>query len=533
MVINLVKKYLNQQKNYLNEKSICKSLSNKFLEVPRTDILKGKCILFNTVRSFTNIFDTELFLGKIFALNGAKVYILIDDGVLNHWDSLKFDSLENLDFKKENLNPYTKHHHKKFAPQNQILKLRKKVFDDPYLQILPYSTLLNDPISTDLENENFFHHAKASTIRFFKNSDFDLNQNPYNRYFKLSLDNCKKTYTIAQKCLDRFKPDIFITSHGIYSLWGPMFDFFRSSKVKSYVYAGKHSHALNFKYIYFTDSRVQTLTRSSFWNHYKTTPVSTAMKEAVDNYFKIRFSHNTSDTKVYFGEDTTTLRVNSDPNIKYHIAIFPNSIWDGNIHDRHLAFSGIIDWLVKTITYFKDKPEYQIYLKFHPAEISFFQNPEGLADIIEKKIPNLNSLANITLIRPQEKVETYDFLKSGIDVAILYDGFLGLELPYMKIPAILAGVDGRFTVEGGNFTIRSEKEYFDYLGNIDQLINKFKQNYDTYLNNIYRYAYWYLFLHPFELATQSPKGRYQKSLKNLSMDDLQIPEKLLQILLLE
>lgn len=187
------------------------------------------------------------------------------------------------------------------------------------------------------------------------------------------MENCKLTFAIGEQIYEKYHPNVFITSHGIYSTWGPMYDFFKTKKIKSYVYAGKHSHALNQKYIYFTDSKVQTLTRSSFWNKYKNTQVTTEMKKKVDEYFKTRFRHATMDTKVYFGEEANILQIVKDKRKKFNIAIFPNSIWDGNIHDRHQAFEGIIDWLVKTVYYFRNREDCQVYIKFHPAEITFFK----------------------------------------------------------------------------------------------------------------------------------------------------------------
>lgn len=66
-----------------------------------------KTIVFNTTFSLITTFDTEIFTGMVLALHGAKVFILIDNGKMVHWDFTTFDNLSNIQkLKTKNLNPY-------------------------------------------------------------------------------------------------------------------------------------------------------------------------------------------------------------------------------------------------------------------------------------------------------------------------------------------------------------------------------------------------------------------------------------------
>jgi len=100
-------------KNYfiwLTNKKEYHHLSKLFLKVKETQIIE-KSIVFNTVRCFKNILDRELFIAKILALNGAKVTVLLDDGVLKHWDTIKVDRLKNnAKFDKLNYNLFPVYH---------------------------------------------------------------------------------------------------------------------------------------------------------------------------------------------------------------------------------------------------------------------------------------------------------------------------------------------------------------------------------------------------------------------------------------
>ena len=55
-------------------------------------------------------------------------------------------------------------------------------------------------------------------------------------------------------------------------------------------------------------------------------------------------------------------KIKKDDGIKYHIAMFPNVIWDANTKDRHIAFDGYLDWLVTTINYVKNRKDIKLYI---------------------------------------------------------------------------------------------------------------------------------------------------------------------------
>jgi len=372
-------------------------------------------------------------------------------------------------------------------------------------------------------------YAKSSTIRFLKNSEVNYQLDEANFYYKISLMNALVSREIGSYVFSNIHPDAFITSHGIYSTWGPARDYLKSKNINTYVYAGNHSHSKDVHDMYFTDSKVQTLSRSELWNRFKNVEVTPSMENQVKELLDARISHSTKDTKVYYEEESHKFKVDKEDGYKYHIAIFPNLIWDGNIKERHLAFTGIMDWLVSTINFLKNREDIKIYIKFHPAEVTLFTGTPKIQDLLESRV-NLEEYKNLELISSEDKVDPYQFLLSGIDFAIVYDGILGLEIPYLKIPTLLGGVRGRFSVEGGNYTISKKEDYFNYLNNLSRFISEFHEKYDEYYNNIIRYCYWYLFENVIKLPTLSGKGRYQTDLLQLKEKDISLDNKILKVL---
>ena len=124
--------------NYRNHKREYEHLENLLKGVKRENKL-NKTFVFNTVRGLKPILDREFFLGKILAQNGAKVLMLLDDGILKHWDTLKMKksfNFSNLGKKKLNLYPRIDLNLKNFFKTyftKKVLKLALRAYKDKNL----------------------------------------------------------------------------------------------------------------------------------------------------------------------------------------------------------------------------------------------------------------------------------------------------------------------------------------------------------------------------------------------------------------
>lgn len=541
--IRILKDHLKYWKKDYVEYNYLKSLLNQ-VEIK---CVLNKTIVFNTVRTIQNIIDIEFFIGKLLELNGAKVFFLIDDGILKHWDLWTYDShkdvLNSLETVKElNLNPYPmlnsypalitlKNQLKFIVTTINKFRLKKiiKTFSSPNFKIIYYSKIIKNQKINDKSHKQLRKFAKSSTIRFFKTSELDYNNKFVRYYYHLSLVNAIIGETVGKYILNKIKPDYFVTSHGIYSTWGPTFDYLKKKNMKIIVYSSVHGHSLNPQEIYTSyNSRTYFLSQSEAWLQFKEKPVNDYMIKMVEDYFDKRQKYGTTDTNILYGGNTSDYIVDKNDGYKYHIALFPNVIWDGNIRDRHKVFSDYRDWILSTIDFIKDRKDIKLYIKSHPSEITVLKNSPRVVDIIKKYI-NLEMYDNIELITPERRIHTYKFLKSGIDMGIVYDGFLAVEIPFLKIPTIMCVKGGMFTVEGGNFPVSNRKEYFDYLENLDKLIKKFHDNYENYYRNIIRYSFWYIFENAIKLPIRSHKGYIGTDILQLRKKDLISDPKLLKL----
>ena len=522
--ILLYNDWINKRREYNHLKSLYKEIKeNNYLD---------KSIVFNTVRNFKHVYDRELFLGKLFALNGANVKILLDEGVLKHWDTLQIDNFINSkkEFCKLKFNPQLLNTESIFEFLRHIIKKRiqkkaRSVYSHRKLEYLYYSKILKNKKLKFEDNIKKF--ALSSTIRFFKNEILDFKDIRINYYYEISLINSLISKYIGKYIFHELKPDLFITSHGIYSSWGPAFEYLKNKGIKSLVYSGFHGHSNEYKKFFFSDTKIQLLSQSFFWKSYRNRVVTDDMKNKVRDYFEKRMRFSSLDTKLLYPHKLETLNIAKKEGYKFYLVMFPNVIWDGNIQDRHNVFKGLLDWIVSTIEYFKERNDVKLFIKTHPSEITILKNSPKIEDLIRKKI-NFSKIKNIEIIPPEMQINTYDFIKSGIDLGLCYDNFLALELPYMKIPAIMCVPNGMFAVQKGNIIVHSKKEYFDKLENLDFFINQFHKEIEIYQSNIIRYLYWYLFDLPLKMPTLNKNNPIFTNLINLNKRDLNFSNKLLK-----
>ena len=281
---------------------------------------------------------------------------------------------------------------------------------------------------------------------------------------------------------------------------GPPFEVLKNHGIKTYSYSGLFVHSMSPKSVFFIDTKLAYFTRSKFWSEYKETPVNEKMKQKVKEFFDSRTKCSAVDLKICFdGKKINSFKTIKSKEYKYHVAMFPHVIFDGNIPDRHIVFKDYLDWMISTINYFKNRNDIKLYIKSHPAELIFCKTTPKVLEILNKYV-DLKSMKNIVTIPPEKTINTYEFLKSGIDLGLVYDNFLAVEMPYLKIPSITCIKGGSFTVKDGNFTIANREEYFNYLDNIENIIEEFHSNYESkYHKNIIRYIYWYLYENKFNL----------------------------------
>src|ERR1043166_1316616 len=95
---------------------------------------------------------------------------------------------------------------------------------------------------------------------------------------------------------------------------------------------------------------------------------------------------------------------------KVAIGMLTNVVWDAQLHYPANAFPTMIDWVVETVRYFVGRPELQLVVRAHPAEIRGWPaSRQPILDEIRNAFPNLPD--NIILVPPASRVSTYAVMR--------------------------------------------------------------------------------------------------------------------------
>jgi len=145
------------------------------------------------------------------------------------------------------------------------------------------------------------------------------------------------------------------------------------------------------------------------------------------------------------------------------VALLTNVMWDAQLHYPANAFENMLDWVLQTIRYFASRPDLQLLIRVHPAEIrGTARSRQPLVPEIERAFPQLPP--NVFIIPPESQVSTYAAVAQA-NAAIIYGTKTGVELTSVGIPTIVAG-EAWIRNKGLTLDASSPADYFRILGTL-------------------------------------------------------------------
>ena len=194
------------------------------------------------------------------------------------------------------------------------------------------------------------------------------------------------------------------------------------------------------------------------------------------------------------------------------IGLLTNVSWDAQLHYPTNAFPSMLDWLVQTVRYFETRPDLQLLIRVHPAEISGFPvSRQPILHELRKHVPRL--AGNITVVPPDSGLSTYA-LMSLCNSAIIYGTKMGVELSSIGLPIVVAG-EAWIRNKGITSDAATPEEYFRLL---DRLPFAERLS-EVQLARARRYAYHFFFNRMIPLPFIEPKAGYP--IYTLKLDSLE------------
>ncbi|RJQ40553.1 MAG: capsule biosynthesis protein [Dehalococcoidia bacterium] len=193
------------------------------------------------------------------------------------------------------------------------------------------------------------------------------------------------------------------------------------------------------------------------------------------------------------------------------IGMLTNVMWDAQLHYPANAFPGMLDWVLQTISYFSRRPDLQLLIRVHPAEIlGVVPSRQPIVDEVKKAFPDLPK--NVFIIPPESKASTYAAMQQ-CDAVIIYGTKTGVELTAMGIPVVAAG-EAWIRNKGVTMDVSSASDYFRLLDGLPLR----KRLEEATINRARKYAYHFFFRRMIPLEFMAPTGTrpiYQNRLSSL------------------
>jgi hypothetical protein len=299
-------------------------------------------------------------------------------------------------------------------------------------------------------------HAITSVERYFMG--VVPNRQDYEKILRIELKNAMRSTVVAEKLYQNEKPDILITSQGVYSSWGSLTEYFTNKGIRVPLWASGEGNTITF------DIHKSKEYFIEYYNEIrKKQPLNSEENKELEGFFNRRIKGEEGQVAFYgFSADTKKEELEKQFQFsKYEktYVLFPNVPWDAAVLTANIVFKDVYDWIFSTIEIFKEKPKHQLLIKIHPSELKFMESKRTVQDEINEKYSSLPD--NIKIIPADTTISPYSLLPN-IDVGIVYVGTIGLEMATQNIPVIVAG-DAHYMNNGFTYDIKSREDYSKFL----------------------------------------------------------------------
>ena len=341
-------------------------------------------------------------------------------------------------------------------------------------------------------------HALAGALRFFARGDLEGVPNGpsvLRRYLRAAI----LTTHAVTKLIREEHIDCVVVLHGLYVPQGLVGEVARAERVRVVNWNAAYrkqcfisSHNDTYHHTLMTEP-VDT------WEHLPWTP---KLDSQLMSYLKSRWWGTEDWISFHESPEIGLENISRDTGIDFSkpcIGMLTNVMWDAQLHYPANAFPNMLTWVLGTIEYFATRPDLQLLIRIHPAEIrSLIPSRQPLAEEIKKAFPTLP--ANIFVIPPESSISTYA-LMSKCNSVIIYGTKTGVELTSIGIPVIVAG-EAWIRNKGVTMDSETADSYFKLLETLP-LNNSMSA--ET-LERARKYAYHFFFRRMIPLEVMAPTG---------------------------
>ncbi len=341
-------------------------------------------------------------------------------------------------------------------------------------------------------------HALAGTLRFFARATLESeprSEAVLRRYFHAAI----LTVMATRRLVRTHRYEVAVFHHGIYVPQGLIGEVCRQEGVR--VVTWNPAYRKQCFIFSHGDTYHHTLMNepAATWEDLPWTP---QVENELLQYLKSRW-HGTQDW-IWFHErpQVDVESISREVGVDFSrptIGMLTNVMWDAQLHYPANAFPNMLEWTLQTIRYFAGRPDLQLLIRVHPAELrGTLPSRQPLVAEIRRAFPTLPP--NVFVVPPESHVSTYAAM-SQCDAVIIYGTKTGVELTSMGIPVIVAG-EAWIRNKGVTLDATSAADYFALLDRLP--LGRMLE--PAVVERARKYAYHFFFRRMIPLEFMTPKA---------------------------
>ena len=263
------------------------------------------------------------------------------------------------------------------------------------------------------------------------------------------------------------QPDYMVAHHGIYLTAGIAGEYARQNNIP--VINWTTVYRRNTVMFSHGDTYHRTMLTEpvEYWENYSLTSEDEALLED----YLLRHYKTSWDTKSYNQDtDENPERIVRELGLDFNrplIGMYTNLAWDANVHYAGNIFASHTDWLLETIEAFLNRPDTQLVIRIHPAEVKTNLGPvrQRADDTIRARFGTLPD--HIKVIAPENPLSSYGVMRLAT-LNVVYGTKLGMEMAAQGLKVITAG-EASYRNKGFTYDPQTKQQYFEWLYNPNQL----------------------------------------------------------------
>lgn len=302
-------------------------------------------------------------------------------------------------------------------------------------------------------------HAMAGTLRFFARGDLKAepgSEKVLRRYFEAAL----LTYYACARLLGGGRYEVVVLNHGIYVPQGLIAETARALGVRVVTWHPAYRRQC---FIFNHDETYHQGLMNEPVSSWEDMPWDQQHRDRITSYLGSRWAGHQDWVKFHREPEFDVQAIARETGVDLSrptVGLLTNVVWDAQLHYKANAFPGMLDWLTRTIAYFGKRPDLQLLIRVHPAELTgtLPSRQPAVAEIV-RSFPSLPR--NVFIIHPSSQLSTYVAM-AQCNAVLIYGTKTGVELAASGIPVIVAG---EAWIRGKGLTIdaKSDADYFRLL----------------------------------------------------------------------